>query len=89
MTDLNSIAASLAPQDAEIAFNLAVVLEACMYSPPISSYCHSHFPGGRLEEALEQYKHSKEYGVERASMHIRNVCAEFLMQLSLYLIEHS
>ena len=31
--------------------------------------------GGRLEEALEQYKRSKEYGVERATMHIRNVRA--------------
>lgn len=29
--------------------------------------------GGRLEEALEQYTRSKEYGVERAAMHIRNV----------------
>ncbi|KAI0080212.1 TPR-like protein [Panus rudis PR-1116 ss-1] len=58
------IAASLAPEDPEIAFNLAAVLEAC----------------GRLEEALEQYKRSKEYGVERAAMHIRNVSAKILGQ---------
>ncbi|KAI8971268.1 hypothetical protein BD414DRAFT_223306 [Trametes punicea] len=56
------VAASLAPDDAEIAFNLAAVLEAC----------------GFLEEALEQYKRSKAYGVERAAMHIRNVSAKIL-----------
>ena len=28
---------------------------------------------GRLEEALEQYKRSKEFGSERADPHIRNV----------------
>ena len=52
-----SIAASLAPEDPEIAFNLAAVLEAC----------------GFLEESLEQYKKSSEFGVERAAMHARNV----------------
>lgn len=31
------------------------------------------FAGGRLEEALEHYRRSKEYGVDRAAMHIRNV----------------
>ena len=29
--------------------------------------------GGQLEEALAQYKRSKEFGVDRAEMHIRNV----------------
>ncbi|KAJ8585990.1 TPR-like protein [Rhizopogon salebrosus TDB-379] len=56
------IAASLSPEDPEIAFNLAAVLEAT----------------GQLEEALKQYKRSKEYGVERAAMHIRNVSAKIL-----------
>ncbi|KAF8661326.1 hypothetical protein AX16_001422 [Volvariella volvacea WC 439] len=56
------IASSLAPEDPEIAFNLAAVLEAT----------------GRLEEALEQYKKSKEHGVERAAVHIRNVSAKIL-----------
>jgi hypothetical protein len=28
---------------------------------------------GQLEEALAQYKRSKQYGVDRAAMHIRNV----------------
>ncbi|EIN06117.1 TPR-like protein [Punctularia strigosozonata HHB-11173 SS5] len=56
------IATSLAPEDPEIAFNYAAVLEAC----------------GRLEEALEQYKRSKDNGVERAAMHIRNVSAKIL-----------
>ncbi|KAI0674646.1 hypothetical protein C8Q78DRAFT_1016019 [Trametes maxima] len=56
------VAASLSPEDAEIAFNLAAVLEAC----------------GFLEEALDQYKRSKEFGVERAEMHIRNVGAKIL-----------
>ena len=53
----HSVASSLAPEDGEIAFNLAAVLEAC----------------GLLEESLEQYKKSKEFGVERAAMHMRNV----------------
>jgi Flp pilus assembly protein TadD len=50
-------ATRLAPEDAEIAFNLAAVLEAV----------------GRLEDALTYYKRSKEFGVERAAVHIRNV----------------
>ncbi|TFK74914.1 TPR-like protein [Pluteus cervinus] len=56
------IASSLSPEDPEIAFNLGAVLEAT----------------GRLEEALEHYKRSKEYGVERAAVHIRNVSAKIL-----------
>jgi len=56
------IAASLSPEDPEIAFNLAAVLEAA----------------GQLEEALEYYKRSKEHGVDRAAMHIRNVSAKIL-----------
>jgi len=56
------IAASLSPEDPEIAFNLAAVLEAT----------------GQLEEALQYYKRSKENGVERAAMHIRNVSAKIL-----------
>jgi len=58
----SSIAGSLSPEDPEIAFNLAAVLEAT----------------GQLEEALKQYKRSNEYGVERAAMHIRNVSAKIL-----------
>ncbi|KAK7687973.1 hypothetical protein QCA50_009192 [Cerrena zonata] len=58
------IAASLAPEDPEIAFNLAAVLEAC----------------GRLEDALAQYKRSNDFGVDRAAMHIRNVSAKILGQ---------
>ncbi|KAF8557801.1 TPR-like protein [Imleria badia] len=56
------IAASLSPEDPEIAFNLAAVLEAT----------------GQLEEALEYYKRSKENGVDRAAIHIRNVSAKIL-----------
>jgi len=56
------IASSLSPDDPEIAFNLAAVLEAC----------------GFLEEALEQYTRSKENGIERAGIHIRNVSAKIL-----------
>ncbi|TFK39406.1 hypothetical protein BDQ12DRAFT_722278 [Crucibulum laeve] len=58
------IASSLSPEDPEIAFNHAAVLEAT----------------GRLEEALDKYKRSKEYGVERAAVHIRNVGAKILGQ---------
>ncbi|KAH0836623.1 hypothetical protein J3R83DRAFT_8341 [Lanmaoa asiatica] len=54
--------ASISPEDPEIAFNLAAVLEAT----------------GQLEEALEYYKRSKENGVDRAAMHIRNVSAKIL-----------
>jgi len=59
-----NIAASLSPEDPEIAFNLAAVLEAT----------------GRLEEALVHYKRSEEHGVERAAVHIRNVSAKILGQ---------
>ncbi|PBK99359.1 TPR-like protein [Armillaria gallica] len=58
------IASSLSPEDPEIAFNLAAVLEAT----------------GQLEAALEQYQRSKDFGVERAAMHIRNVSAKILGQ---------
>ncbi|KAG2011397.1 hypothetical protein CC2G_011521 [Coprinopsis cinerea AmutBmut pab1-1] len=56
------VASSLSPEDPEIAFNHAAVLEAT----------------GRLEEALEKYKLAKDYGVERAAVHIRNVSAKIL-----------
>ncbi|RPD55548.1 TPR-like protein [Lentinus tigrinus ALCF2SS1-6] len=56
------VASSLAPEDGEIAFNLAAVLEAC----------------GHLEESLEQYQKSKDFGVDRAAMHMRNVSAKIL-----------
>ncbi|TFK51669.1 TPR-like protein [Heliocybe sulcata] len=79
------IAASLAPEDAEIAFNLAAVLEACQCSiylrlsfDPLTSIMRTRFIGGRLEEALAQYKRSKHFGVERAAMHMRNVSAKIL-----------
>ncbi|KAJ7355563.1 TPR-like protein [Mycena albidolilacea] len=57
-----NIAATLSPEDPEIAFNLAAVLEAT----------------GKLEEALEQYQRSKDRGVERAAMHVRNVSAKIV-----------
>lgn len=57
------IASSLSPEDPEIAFNHAAVLEAT----------------GRLDEALEKYKLSQQFGVERAAVHIRNVSAKILM----------
>jgi len=58
------IAASLAPEDPEISFNLAAVLEAC----------------GRLEDALTYYTRSKDLGVDRAAVHIRNVSAKIFGQ---------
>lgn len=61
-----NIAASLAPEDGEIAFNLAVVLESC----------------SKLEEALEQYKRSRKHGIQRADMHIRNISAKILGQIA-------
>ncbi|KAF8199134.1 hypothetical protein BJ912DRAFT_689467 [Pholiota molesta] len=56
------IASSLSPEDPEIAFNHAAVLEAT----------------GQLEDALEKYKLSQQFGVERAGVHIRNVSAKIL-----------
>ncbi|KAJ7257924.1 hypothetical protein B0H12DRAFT_1282330 [Mycena haematopus] len=56
------IAATLSPEDPEIAFNLAAVLEAT----------------GELEEALQQYQRSKDSGIERAAMHVRNVSAKII-----------
>lgn len=47
----------LAPDDPEIMFNFAAVLEAT----------------GQLTDALEYYKKSKEHGVDKAAVHIRNV----------------
>jgi len=58
------VAAKLAPEDPEIAFNLASVLEAF----------------GRLQEALEHYKRSKRYGVDRAVIHIKDVSARIEKQ---------
>jgi len=60
------VASSLSPEDPEIAFNHAALLEAC----------------GRLEEALEKYKLSEKHGVERASVHIRNLSAKILAERS-------
>ena len=36
------------------------------------------FVAGKLEEALELYKRSQQFGVERAALHIRNVRVPFL-----------
>ncbi|KZT55238.1 TPR-like protein [Calocera cornea HHB12733] len=58
------VAHSLAPEDPEIAFNLAAVLEA----------------SGRLEEALMYYKQSRERGIERAAMNIRNVGGKIIAE---------
>ncbi len=70
------MASSLSPEDPEIAFNHAAVLEASQYH--LHRYLHRFvltpiLKAGKLEEALEKYKLSKEFGVERAAMHIRNV----------------
>ncbi|KAG6888656.1 hypothetical protein C0995_006774 [Termitomyces sp. Mi166 len=68
------IASSLSPEDPEIAFNLAAVLEASQSSLSlIVTTADWHMSAGRLEDALIQYKRSKEFGVERAAVHIRNV----------------
>jgi len=58
------IAAKLAPEDPEIAFNLASVLEAF----------------GHLPESLEYYKRSKRCGVDRAAIHIKEVSARIEKQ---------
>ena len=80
------IASSLSPEDPEIAFNHAAVLEASSWISHFNLYIYSgHVAAGRLEEALEEYKRSKNFGVERAAVHIRNVCASSTL-LSLFLL---
>ncbi|KAJ3731705.1 hypothetical protein DFJ43DRAFT_1132240 [Lentinula guzmanii] len=59
---VDTLLVSLTPEDPEIAFNLAAVLEATE----------------NLEESLEYYKKCEAYGIERAKMHIRNVTAKLL-----------
>lgn len=73
LTLLPSIASSLAPEDPEIAFNLAAVLEACTSNVSSLNHFFTFLTGGRLEDALTYYKRSKDLGVERAAVHIRNV----------------
>ncbi|KAF8629067.1 hypothetical protein AX15_003564 [Amanita polypyramis BW_CC] len=58
------IASSLAPENPETAFDYAAALEA----------------NGRLDEALKQYKRSKQLGIERAAVYIRNINAKILGQ---------
>ena len=36
-----------------------------------------HFSGGQLEESLKYYTLSRDNGVERAAVHIRNVHAHY------------
>jgi hypothetical protein len=43
------------------------------YLPPCYYFNNLSELGGQLEEALVQYKRSKQFGVDRAAMHIRNV----------------
>ncbi|KAJ4492632.1 hypothetical protein C8J55DRAFT_555604 [Lentinula edodes] len=69
------IASSLSPEDREIAFNLAVVLEAssCLFFTPF--FIVSSWPteiAENLEESLEYYKKCSALGMERAQIHIRN-----------------
>jgi hypothetical protein len=80
------IAATLAPEDGEIAFNLAAVLEACKIrltaAPGGLWLIHLlRSPGGQLEAALAQYKRSLEYNINRAEQNIRNVCATLWIPL--------
>lgn len=81
LTLLLSIASSLAPEDPEIAFNLAAVLEACTLNIPLLDHCLTLLTGGRLEDALTYYKRSKDFGVERAAVHIRNVRLSYSSRL--------
>lgn len=55
-------AASITPEDPEIQYNLAAVLEACE----------------QLEEALVAYKRALEGGIQRADQNIRNCSAKLL-----------
>ena len=59
-----SQARELNPDDAEVAFNLAVVSEAT----------------GQLETALDNYQAAKSLGVERADENVRNVGAKIIAE---------
>jgi hypothetical protein len=75
-SQLYRIASSLSPEDPEIAFNHAAVLEASecnTRSCYVLTFIQLTFIAGRLDEALEKYKLSQQFGVERAAVHIRNV----------------
>jgi hypothetical protein len=61
---VHRVAAKLAPEDPEIAFNLASILEAFE----------------RLPEALEYYKRSKRLGIDRAAVHIKDVSTKIEKQ---------
>ncbi|KAI8802736.1 hypothetical protein BJ742DRAFT_831883 [Cladochytrium replicatum] len=52
----------LAPEDGEIRFDFGVILDSM----------------GKLEEAIEQYKLAQQYGVDRASVNLRNAQARLL-----------
>ncbi|WVO18092.1 hypothetical protein L204_105793 [Cryptococcus depauperatus] len=54
----------LAPEDAEIAFNLAAVLEST----------------GNLEQALTLYRKAESGGIDRASQNLRNISAKIMAQ---------
>lgn len=55
-------AAKITPEDPEIQYNLAAVLEACE----------------QLEEALVAYKRALDGGIQRAEQNIRNCSAKIL-----------
>ncbi|ADV25797.1 hypothetical protein I305_04807 [Cryptococcus gattii E566] len=61
---LTSKALELSPEDPEIAFNLAAVLEST----------------GNLDTALTLYKKAQSGGIERAAQNVRNVSAKLLGQ---------
>jgi TPR repeat protein len=66
-------ALELAPEDPEIAFNLAAVLESSKYirvNPLMTA--------DNLDHALSLYKRAAEGGVERAQQNIRNISAKIL-----------
>jgi hypothetical protein len=70
---VHRVAAKLAPEDPEIAFNLASILEACQYCPLLGQSALTPQTVERLPEALEYYKRSKRLGIDRAAVHIKDV----------------
>jgi tetratricopeptide (TPR) repeat protein len=74
------VAAKLAPEDPEIAFNLASILEACQYCPLLGQSALTPQTVERLPEALEYYKRSKRLGIDRAAVHIKDVSTKIEKQ---------
>nr|ODN85323.1 hypothetical protein L203_04931 [Cryptococcus depauperatus CBS 7841] len=74
-------ALKLAPEDAEIAFNLAAILESSMFRLAKSQVLITVLDtAGNLEQALTLYRKAESGGIDRASQNLRNISAKIMAQ---------